>query len=269
MDSLFFWFYLLLTPTMLWSQGVTKNGLTATNSDNFVDKNGQIRSTISLKKNGVDSTITDIDGNVYPIITIGTQTWMASNLKTSHYRDGTIIPNVVDNNEWTALINDATCSMNNSASNDAIYGKFYNWYAAVNTHNIAPVGWHVPTKNEFVTLANFLNTKYGSLSAKATASTKNWTVVKARPSNNMVGVNQYQNNSSGFNVTCGGYRTSSGVFNLNGLSSYLLTSTSTMDVDTQLCVPFSIYVTDKTLSTNYNLYSPIQAFPIRCIKDIP
>ena len=103
-------------------------------------------------------TMTDQDGNVYKTITIGTQTWMAENLRTTKYRDGTAIPNVTDNTAWTNLTAGAYCNFNNTTSADTIatYGRLYNWYAATDSRNIAPTGWHLPTETEWRTLIYYL-----------------------------------------------------------------------------------------------------------------
>ena len=93
-------------------------------------------------------SVTDIDGNVYPVVQIGDQCWMAANLKTTRYRDGSTIPNVTGNTVWFQLNSGAWCNYYNSPANDATYGKLYNWYAAANS-NICPDGWHVPTDAEW------------------------------------------------------------------------------------------------------------------------
>lgn len=102
-----------------------------------------------------DSTITDIDGNIYHMVRIGTQIWMVENLKTSRYNDGTLIPNVIDTAQWNHLTSGAFCYYNNDALNNTTYGKLYNWYA-INTGKLAPTGWHVPTNAEWQTLADYL-----------------------------------------------------------------------------------------------------------------
>jgi hypothetical protein len=100
-------------------------------------------------------TVTDIDGNVYRNVQIGGQCWMAANLKTTRYRDGTIIPNVTGNSAWTQLTTGAWAHYENSASYENPYGKLYNWYAAANP-NICPQGWHVPTDSEWQQLESAL-----------------------------------------------------------------------------------------------------------------
>jgi len=103
-------------------------------------------------------SMTDQDGNTYKTVRIGAQTWMAENLRTTKYNDGTTIPNVSDNTTWQNLITGAYCNYNNTANNDTIatFGRLYNWHA-VNTGKLAPVGWHVPTDAEWKTLAVYLD----------------------------------------------------------------------------------------------------------------
>ncbi len=102
-------------------------------------------------------TVTDIDGNVYRTVRIGTQVWMAENLKVTHYRNGEAIPNVTDQGSWQNLATDAQCVYGNSKTNLDDYGRLYNWYAIANSRNIAPDGWHVPTYDDCSTLVAYLD----------------------------------------------------------------------------------------------------------------
>jgi uncharacterized protein (TIGR02145 family) len=101
-------------------------------------------------------TVTDIDGNVYNTVTIGTQTWMKENLKVSKYRNGDAIPTNLSDSQWATTSIGACAIYNNFASNNETYGKLYNWYAVVDNRNICPIGWHLPTKSEWLILENYL-----------------------------------------------------------------------------------------------------------------
>ena len=106
------------------------------------------------------SNITDVDGNVYKTVVIGSQTWMAENLKVSKYNNGTTIPNITDSAQWSQLTTGAWCYYSNDLINNAKYGKLYNWYAVSPTtngnKNVCPTGWHVPTDAEWTVLTNYL-----------------------------------------------------------------------------------------------------------------
>ena len=102
------------------------------------------------------NTVTDIDGNVYTTVTIGTQTWTVENLRVTRYNDGTAIPHVKDSSAWFNLTSPGYCYYSNdSASNAFKYGALYNWHA-VGTGKLAPAGWHVPTVEEWTELENYL-----------------------------------------------------------------------------------------------------------------
>jgi uncharacterized protein (TIGR02145 family) len=125
-----------------------------------------------------DSTIKDIENNVYKVVQIGTQVWMAENLRTTKYNDNANIPLVTDNDAWYYLKTPGYCWYDNETSNKFIYGALYNWYT-VNTGKLCPTGWHVPTDAEWTTLENYLiangynydGTTIGNKYAKALAST--------------------------------------------------------------------------------------------------
>lgn len=99
--------------------------------------------------NNNNNTVTDIDGNTYPTVTIGDQVWMAKNLNVSRYRNGDPIPQVQDSLEWSNLTTGAWCYYKNNTANGPIYGKLYNWYAVNDPRGLAPEGYHIPSYNEW------------------------------------------------------------------------------------------------------------------------
>jgi uncharacterized protein (TIGR02145 family) len=135
---------------------------TSTGTANFAVAFGGGSCVISVKVEDVALTtdITDAEGNTYKTVTIGTQTWMAENLKVSKYSDGTTIPNITDNTQWQNNTTGAWSYYNNDAANNAKYGKLYNWYAVSPTtngnKNVCPTGWHVPTDAEWTVLTDYL-----------------------------------------------------------------------------------------------------------------
>ena len=88
-------------------------------------------------------TVTDIDGNIYHTIKIGTQIWMVENFKATHYNDGSSIPNIINNLEWATLKTPAYCWYNNDIKNKEPYGALYNWFV-IDTKKLCPKGWHIP-----------------------------------------------------------------------------------------------------------------------------
>jgi uncharacterized protein (TIGR02145 family) len=100
-------------------------------------------------------SMSDLDGNAYKTIKIGTQTWMVQNLKTTKYNDGTPIPVVTDALDWYELSTPGCCWQNNDPVRKVTYGVLYNWYA-VNTGKLCPAGWHIPTDAEWTRLTDYL-----------------------------------------------------------------------------------------------------------------
>jgi len=113
------------------------------------------QNAIKEVENNVTSA-TDVDGNVYKTVKIGTQLWMAENLRTTHYRNGDIIPNISDGNTWGNTTTGAWCKYENNYNNGLKYGYLYNFYAVIDSRNLASEGWHVPTDYELGKLVDFL-----------------------------------------------------------------------------------------------------------------
>ncbi|MBI9069480.1 MAG: PKD domain-containing protein [Salinivirgaceae bacterium] len=111
---------------------------------------------ITVESAGTVVNVTDIDGNVYSTTQIGEQRWMAENLKTTTYNDGTSIDLVSDNTAWENNSTGAYCWLNNDETQyGETNGALYNWNA-VNTGNLCPDGWHVPTNDEWTELKNYI-----------------------------------------------------------------------------------------------------------------
>ncbi|MFZ4725952.1 MAG: FISUMP domain-containing protein, partial [Paludibacter sp.] len=97
----------------------------------------------------------DADGNYYPVVNIGSQVWMAENLKTSQYRNNTVITNKTTDTNWGTLTTEAYTDYNTPSKSSA-YGKVYNWFVVNDSRTVAPIGWHIPTDAEWTTLTDFL-----------------------------------------------------------------------------------------------------------------
>ena len=178
----------------------------------------------------------DNEGNIYTFKTFGTQTWTTEPAAMETYRDGTVIPQVDSTSDWANLTTGAWCYYENDSSKV----KLYNWYAVVGIHDaasltdvslrkeFAPEGWHVPSKDELITLIDyFISSGYNYDSttsfnkiAKAVASKTGWitSTVDGTPGNN-----SENNNSTGFNLHPHGYRTNTGGFGLSSQAGYFWT----------------------------------------------
>lgn len=144
--------------------------------------------------------VADVEGNQYQTIGIGNQVWMKENLKTTHFNDGTSIPTIIGQTEWTNLSTPGLCWYNNdSVTHHATYGTLYNWYT-INTGKLCPTGWKVPTGSDIETLYNALNGTDVGGKLKETG-TVHWT-----------SPNEGATNESGFTALPGGRRNPDGTF---------------------------------------------------------
>ncbi|MDZ7739335.1 MAG: fibrobacter succinogenes major paralogous domain-containing protein [Bacteroidales bacterium] len=175
-------------------------------------------------------TVTDIDGNIYNTVKIGTQWWMSENLRTTKFNDGSDIETTTPISisivfmdtavyQWAYLGNEAFAQ---------IYGRLYTWYTATDERGLCPDGWHVPTDNDWTTLTDYLvengygNDGEGADIAKAMSSKSGFlqTGIVGVPGNK-----QTANNSSGFNAMPGGMRTLTGLFMFAGGDAFYWTAT--------------------------------------------
>jgi len=194
-------------------------------------------------------TMSDIDGNVYRTIKIGTQTWMAENLKVTRYSNGDTIPNVTNGTEWLNLTTGAYCDYENTASNSTVYGKLYNWYALADSRNIAPAGWHVASDAEWTTLTAFLGGEAVARGKLKEIGTAHW-----------LSPNYSATNETGFSALPGGFYYGGSFYSL-GSYGYWWSSTE--------------YSSNAWLrSMNYNdgevyrgNYGKFYSFSVRCVRD--
>jgi uncharacterized protein (TIGR02145 family) len=208
--------------------------------------------------------ITDADGNVYASVTLGSQDWLVENLKTTKYNDNTNIPLITDNAEWAALSSPAYCLYNNDIGKKEVYGALYNWYS-VNSNKLCPIGWHVPTDEDWTILTEYLaNNGYGYEGSgadigKSLASKSGWS---QDPTPGFVGNDQSTNNKSGFNAVPSGYRIMNGEFANIGEIDYWWTATEFNDAWSWMRHLF--YQTNMV----YRWYDYKQyGYSVRCIKD--
>jgi uncharacterized protein (TIGR02145 family) len=195
-------------------------------------------------------TMTDQQGNVYKTIVIGTQEWMAENLKTTIYRNGNSIANIT-NTQWAGFTSGAWASYNNDSQYDCPYGKLYNWYAVADSRNLCPTGWHVPANSEWTTLTEYIGG--GSVGGKMkTTGTQYW-----------ISPNFNATNESGFSGLPGGVRTDyQGPFGSFGLGGGWWSSSEFGDY-----VAWSYGLSYNNGSIGGNTIFKEDGYSVRCLRD--
>jgi uncharacterized protein (TIGR02145 family) len=173
-----------------------------------------------------NTKIADVEGNLYSTVTIGSQVWMAENLKSTKYNNNTPIPNVPDNTAWINLTTPGYCWFANDIKYKDTYGALYNWFT-VNTGILCPAGWHVPTDAEYKTLELYLGLPSDQLDGWEWRGTDQGTQMKTTTGWDNGGNGT---NSSGFSAVAGGYRYgATGAFNANGILTYWWTADYSAD----------------------------------------
>jgi uncharacterized protein (TIGR02145 family) len=196
-------------------------------------------------------TVTDIDGNVYQTVTIGSQVWMAENLKVTHYRNGDSIPNVTSVSAWANLKTGAYCEYNDDVSNIATYGRLYNWHAAVDSRNIAPAGWHVPTDAEWQTLVDYLGDSTVAGGKMKEVGATHW-----------LSPNTGATNESGFTALPGGCRHFLGTY--YSMRGYAIFWSST-EINSLGAWYRSLISSDSVIHRNCDYTRT--GYSVRCVKD--
>ncbi len=214
------------------------------------------------------TTLTDFDGNTYGAVLIGSQVWMAENLKVTHYPDGTEIPHITNDTVWMDLPDNNTdgayCYYNNNENNEAdIYGALYTYAAAIAedwTHDlnsgqgICPDGWHLPTQAEWQELIDYLGGSDIAGGKLKEAGTTHWN-----------SSNEGATNESGFTAlpsgTRNGYHT--GLYNDLGNNCYLWSATeSSINIKA-----YQLELSNNNQTAALTDYWKSHGLSVRCIKD--
>ena len=195
--------------------------------------------------------VADYDGNIYNTVIIGTRIWMAENLKTTHYNNGSSIPFPGSDVSWVSATGGGYCVFSNQSSNLAIYGALYNW-ASVNTGILCPTGWHVPTSTEWLSLTDNLGGVSVAGGKMKETGLSHWTFP-----------NIGADNSSGFTALGGSYIDYKGVFGDLGLTAYFWSST---EVSPTNAFANKLFNDNSTISQG-GLVQKLCGYSVRCIKD--
>jgi uncharacterized protein (TIGR02145 family) len=195
--------------------------------------------------------IMDIDGNIYNTVTIGSQVWMAENLEATRYNDGTDIPLVTDNTEWSNLTSAGYCWYDNDkATYGSTYGALYNWYTLENP-DLCPAGWHVPTDQEWMKMTTYLGGEKISGGKLKETGTTHWS-----------SPNTGATNETGFTALPGGNRDNLGDFSYVGFSGYWWTASQ---VGGTFAWPRFMNYDNGSVDKFPN--NKKKGFSVRCVKD--
>ena len=209
----------------------------------------------------IESYLTDIDGNIYEIVKIGNQWWMAENLKVTRYQNGDSIPNITNSIIWPNVRTGAYSSYNNDTNNISTYGLLYNWYAVTDSRNLAPIGWHVPTDKEWQELEWHLGISQADSNETGWIGTDEGGKLKEVGTTHWFAPNTGATNSSGFTALPAGYRVySNALFYGLGHCGYWWTS----QPDTSAWLRYLYFNSAKVgRFYGYKYYG----LSVRCVKD--
>ncbi|NOU18646.1 MAG: hypothetical protein HOO91_13905 [Bacteroidales bacterium] len=192
----------------------------------------------------------DADGNRYNEVIIGTQTWMSENLRTTRFLDGSSIPNVTDVSHWKNETEGAYCWFKNDITNRSVYGALYNIYTVLDNRKICPLGWRLPSDDDWVILENFLGGR--DVAGGKLKDSSIW----ANP-------NTGGDNSSGFSALPGGYIIGPG---MSGFARYSCWWSNTIVDAPDFCL-WSRRLSFDEMSIEKEAVHVNTGFYVRCIKD--
>ena len=195
--------------------------------------------------------LSDSEGNTYQTVRIGDQVWMAENLRSTRLNDGTDIPLVTDADSWKDLTGPGRCWYNNDESSyKSIYGALYNGFT-IATGKICPAGWHVPDKQEWKNLSDFLGDSLVAGGRMKESGTEHW-----------LSPNKGADNSSGFTALPSGIRYFEGTFATITYSACFWTAT---DISGDEEWYAGLYYADSAITLNHR--NKKHGFSVRCLKD--
>ena len=204
------------------------------------------------------NNVSDIDGNTYKTVKIGTQVWMAENLKVSKYSDGTTIPNITDDTQWLNNTTGAWAYYNNDAANNVKYGKLYNWHAVSKTtngnKNVCPTGWHVPTDTEWTVLTDYLGGEGVAGGKMKEVGITSWN----SPNTDVTNISLFTGLPGGIIYGVGGY---------GSIGSYGYWWSSTEDSTNDAWNAWSRYLSGNDGNAHRSDNGKKEGFSVRCLRD--
>lgn len=205
------------------------------------------------------NVLQDLDGNMYKSIIIGGQEWMAENLRTATYNNGDPIPTNLDSAAWNNSTYGAWTIYDNLNSNECQNGKLYNWFACADSRGLCPVGWRVPSENDWLDLINFLggdSIAGGKLKSIGTLESGDglWVYPNAGATN-----------SSGFSAIPSGYINSLSSFGNLNYNAFYWTATEYFPNSSSAWMSLLYNFTD--LVSMIQTFNKQYGLSVRCIKD--
>jgi uncharacterized protein (TIGR02145 family) len=206
--------------------------------------------------------ITDIDGNDYQVVRIGDLLWMAENLKVTHYQNGEAIPYVTNNTEWSGLAAGAYCYYNHTENYQSTYGLLYNWWAAKDGRNLAPLGWRVPSDADWKALEAEIGMIEADINLQNWRGTNEGGKLKEMSSSHWNQPNTGAINEYGFTALPNGYRLDTGSFQQLGNYTRYWTSSASNNSNGWYR---ALYSDSQQLGRSQ--VTKNQGYAIRCVKD--
>ena len=202
------------------------------------------------------STVTDIDGNVYQTIQIGDQLWMAENLKVTHYNNGDSIIYITSEEHWGSMNQGQYAIYNDESINSNIYGNLYNWAVIGDIRGICPIGWHVPSDDEFTVLTDFLGGESVAGGKMKESGLEHWNYYSEQ-------ISLESTNESGFTGLPAGYQNTNNGDNIAmGFNGYFWSST-----ETSSDLAWRRYLFHYSSGVGRDTFGKPNGFSIRCLRD--
>lgn len=221
-------------------------------------------------------TVSDVDGNIYNTVTLGTQEWMAENLKTTKYSDGSNIAYPGDDTlAWSTNTTGAYAWHSNNEANKDLYGALYNWYTLGNPAGLCPAGWRVPSNQDYADLITFLNAEYGLTNNTDDINSVGNKLKSCRMANSPLGgdcntlehprwnnhITSVGTDEFAFAILPAGNRVSDGRYAGYGAYAFLWTSTSS---SAEVANRYTLYYDRNRMTPN--TISKFEGHSVRCIK---
>mgnify|MGYP001378082244 CR=1 FL=1 len=218
------------------------------------------------------TAVEDIDGNCYATVRLGTQLWMAENLKTTHYNNGYEISNITNSDDWGSYDEGQYGVYDNDPANADIYGNLYNFAVVDDDRDVCPVGFHVPSDEEWIELEMFLgmseeeanSTGYRGTNEGSQLAGNSDLWISVYPANNLV--NNAAFGTSGFNALPTGMLSETSSYYNYGLGKYS-SFWSSLEDSFMIGRAYGRAVYYNHINVSRNTADKIKGLSVRCVRD--